>query len=184
VARLLTIGHGTMEQPDLAGLLSGAGVQRLVDVRRYPGSRRHPHVAREVLQQWLPDVGVAYRWAEDLGGRRGVPSDSPDQALRNASFRGYAAHMRTPAFTAALQAVLADAEQATTAVLCSESLWWRCHRRLLADAAVLLHGAEVVHLLQNGRLTPHGPTDGVRRDGDRLVYDVDDRVSQPSLSLG
>lgn len=113
-----------------------------------------------------------------------MPSDSPDRALRNASFRGYAAHMRTPAFTLGLEAVLADAEQATTAVLCSESLWWRCHRRLLADAAVLLNGAEVDHLLHHGRLTPHGLTDGVRRDGQHLVYDVDHRAFQPSLLLG
>jgi uncharacterized protein (DUF488 family) len=121
VARLLTVGHGTLKQSDLAGLLSGAGVQRLVDV------------------------------------------------------------------TAALQAVLADAEQAATAVLCSESLWWRCHRRLIADAAVLLHDTAVVHLLHDGRLTLHGPTDGVRRDGERLVYAVDgaaDQVPQQRLSLG
>jgi uncharacterized protein (DUF488 family) len=78
--------------------------------------------------------------------------------------------MATEPFRDALTSVLD--EQRTTAVLCSESLWWRCHRRLLADAAVLLHGAHVRHLLHDGRLTPHAPTDGVRVDGDRLVYDV------------
>ncbi len=180
MARLLTVGHGTLQQPDLARLLRGAGVSQLVDIRRYPGSRRHPQVAREALQGWLPGAGVAYRWAEDLGGRRGVPAASPDNALRDASFRGYAAHMRTPAFAAALQVVLAEAELATTAMLCSESVWWRCHRRLVADAAVLLHGAEVEHLLHDGRLMLHAPTDGVRRYGEHLVYD---RVAQPSLPL-
>ncbi|MBA3372914.1 MAG: DUF488 domain-containing protein [Euzebyaceae bacterium] len=181
MARVLTVGHGTLAQPDLAGLLKNAGVRRLVDIRRYPGSRRHPHVAREAMQRWLLDAGVAYRWAEDLGGRRDVPPDSPDLALRNASFRGYAAHMRTPAFTAALRGILDEAEQATTVLLCSESLWWRCHRRLVADAALLLHDAEVTHLLHDGRLTTHGPTDGVRRDGERLVYD---EVAAPTLSCG
>ena len=96
--------------------------------------------------------------------------DSPDVALRNAAFRGYAAWMRTDDFRAALQTVLG--EERRTAVMCSESVWWRCHRRMVADAAALLHDAEVLHLMPDGRLTPHPPTDGVRRDGDALVYDA------------
>jgi uncharacterized protein (DUF488 family) len=113
---------------------------------------------------------VRYRWEERLGGRRPVAPDSPDLALRNASFRGYAAWMRTDAFRAALDEVLAERDR--TAVMCSESVWWRCHRRMVADAAALLHDAEVLHLMPDGRLTPHAPTDGVRRDGDVLVYDA------------
>jgi uncharacterized protein (DUF488 family) len=141
-------------------------VDLLVDVRRFPGSRRHPHLSREALQEWLP---VGYRWEERLGGRRPPPEDSPDVALRNAAFRGYASHMRGADFRDALEEVLAS--PARTAVMCSETVWWRCHRRLVADAAVLLHGSRVQHLL-GGRQSPHRLTDGVRVVGDQLVYDV------------
>jgi len=142
-------------------------VELLVDVRRFPGSRRHPHLSREAMSEWLP---VRYRWEERLGGRRPVPDGSPDVALRNSAFRGYASWMRGPDFGAALREVLASPLR--TAVLCSETVWWRCHRRLIADAATLLHGVAVQHLMPGGRLSPHPPTDGVRVDRDVLVYDV------------
>jgi uncharacterized protein (DUF488 family) len=165
---LLTVGHGTSSTDELSDRLLAAEVDLLVDVRRFPGSRRHPHLSREALQEWLP---VGYRWEERLGGRRPLPDGSPDVALRNAAFRGYASHMRSAEFRDALSEVLASPVR--TAVLCSETVWWRCHRRMVADAAVLLHGAEVQHLL-GGRQSPHRPTDGVRVDGDQLVYDVVD----------
>jgi uncharacterized protein (DUF488 family) len=179
--RLLTVGHGTLAQERLTGLLTAAGVRQVVDVRRHPGSKRHPHFARAAIERWLPDAGVAYRWVEDLGGRRDVPASSPDAALRNAAFRGYAAHMRSPGFGAALASVLVTAREARTAVMCAESLWWRCHRRLIADAASLLHGATIEHFLHDGRLVPHEPTQGVRRDGPRLFYDA---TGEPRLDLG
>jgi uncharacterized protein (DUF488 family) len=169
--RLLTVGHGAASQDAFVELLREAGVRRLVDVRRFPGSRRHPHVARDRLAEWLPAAGVDYRWEEALGGRRRPALDSPHVALRDESFRGYADHMATAPFLEALDALLADADAEPTACLCAESLWWRCHRRLIADAAVLLRGAEVLHLLHDGRLVPHVPTEGVRRDGGLLVYD-------------
>ena len=164
---LLTVGHGTSTTEELAARLTGAGVELLVDVRRFPGSRRHPHLSREALADSLP---VDYRWEERLGGRRPLPPDSPDVAMRNASFRGYAAWMRTDDFREALAEVLASTQR--SAVMCSESVWWRCHRRMVADSAALLHGVEVRHLMPDGRLTPHPPTDGVRVAGDELVYDV------------
>ena len=163
---LLTVGHGTATADELAERLLSAGVQLLVDVRRFPGSRRHPHLAREALELSLP---MDYRWEERLGGRRPLPPDSPDVAMRNVSFRGYAAWMRTADFRAALREVLAEPRR--TAVMCSESVWWRCHRRMVADAAALLHAVEVLHLMPDGRLTPHAPTSGVRVAGDELVYD-------------
>lgn len=176
--RLVTVGHGTLDREAFAELLRTAGIRSVVDVRRFPGSRRHPQFARGAMERWLPAAGVAYRWVEDLGGRRRVPPDSPDGAIRNAAFRGYAAHMRTPAFADALHGVLSGARQARSAVMCAESLWWRCHRRMVADAALLLHGVEVEHLLHDGRLAAHEPTGGVRRAGEHLVYDA---PAQPRL---
>lgn len=167
---LLTVGHGTAGQQELAAILSGAGVASVVDVRRFPGSRRHPHVAREELQRWLPEAGIGYRWEERLGGRRRPDPDSEHRGLRNESFRAYADHLQTPAFRTALAEVLGEADRAPVAVMCAESLWWRCHRRLIADAVVLLHGRPVHHLLHNGRLSDHVPTDVARVVGGRLRY--------------
>ena len=169
---LLTVGHSTHPADAFAALLHSADVRALVDIRIGPGSKRHPQFQRDALAEWLPAAGVDYRWERRLGGFRTLPPDSPDIALRNESFRAYAAHMRTDDFRTALDEVLAQAATTRTAVMCSEGLWWRCHRRLVADAAVLLHGRDVRHLMPNGRLTAHPPTDGVRIDGDVLMYDA------------
>lgn len=170
---LLTVGHGTLAADDLAALLTGAGVDLLVDVRRFPGSRAHPHLRREALEQWLP---VEYRWEERLGGRRRVPDGAPDADpwWRVEQFRGYAAHTRTPEFAAGLDAVLAEAARRRVAVMCSESVWWRCHRRLVADVVSLTTDVEVRHLGHDGRLAAHPVAAGarVRRDG-HVVWDVE-----------
>lgn len=169
---LLTFGHGTAPQDQIVGLLRGAGVARLVDVRRYPGSRAHPHVARDAMAQWLPEAGVGYRSEPRLGGRRRLPPDSPDVWWEVAAFRAYAAHMRTPEFLSAADDLLAEAATTPTAVMCSETVWWRCHRRLIADAAVLLCRASVWHLGHDGRLAAHQLTDGVHGDTSGcLIYD-------------
>lgn len=169
---LLTVGHGTLPADELATLLLAHDVALLVDVRSYPGSRRHPQFGRVEMERWLPDAGVAYRWERRLGGRRPVRADSVNVVLRNEAFRGYADHMASGEFRTALGEVMAEASARRTAVMCSESLWWRCHRRLLSDAATLLGGASVAHLMHDGRTVPHPLTDGVRRDGDQVVYDV------------
>jgi uncharacterized protein (DUF488 family) len=173
VLPLFTIGHGTTPADDFAAVLEGAGVRRLVDVRIAPGSRRNPQYARGSLAAWLPERGVAYSWERRLGGFRRLPPDSPDVALRNSSFRAYAAHMRTRDFRDGLDPVLAQAGRAPTVIMCSESVWWRCHRRLVADFATLVREVPVVHLMPAGRRTPHVPTAGVRLTLDRLlVYDA------------
>ncbi|MCG2623935.1 DUF488 domain-containing protein [Arthrobacter sp. I2-34] len=169
---LLTVGHGAAGEDDFRRLLQAAEVAAVVDVRIGPGSRKHPHFGKARLQEWLPAAGIAYRWEQRLGGFRKLPADSPDTALRNESFRAYAAYMRTPDFAAALAGVLAEAAVRRTAVMCSETVWWRCHRRLIADHALLIEGAQPVHLMPPGRTTPHQPTAGVRVAGDELVYDV------------
>jgi uncharacterized protein (DUF488 family) len=171
MVRLLTVGHGTLAADEFASLVTTAGIEVIVDVRSFPASRRHPQFGRDAMQRWLEDAGIGYRWEPRLGGRRRPRPDSPHQALRVPAFRGYADHMESPEFDAALGDVLAAAERERTAVMCAESVWWRCHRRLLSDAAVLLHGTDVEHLFHDGRLTPHPPTPEARVDGDRIVYD-------------
>ena len=170
---LLTFGHGTATAGQMTELLRGAGVTALVDVRTAPGSRRHPHVARAELERWLPAAGISYRWEKRLGGHRQAAPGSPDTAWREDMFRGYAAHMRTAGFAAAVDEVLAQAGTDPTVVMCAESLWWRCHRRLLADFAVAARGVPVRHLLHDGRLEEHRLSPGLRRrDDGLLVYDA------------
>lgn len=184
---MLTYGHGTETADRTIGLLRGAGVSSLVDIRTAPGSRRNPQFARAALEEWLPAAGIAYRWEKRLGGFRRPSPDNPDVVWREDMFRGYAEHMRSPDFLAAIDAVLTEAELAEAelaeaeaepethrvTVMCSESLWWRCHRRLVADFAAVARGIEVRHLMHNGRLEAHRPTPGVRlRDDGLLVYDA------------
>ena len=169
---LLTFGHGAASAEQIIGLLRDAGVSALVDVRTIPGSRRHPHVARVALQRWLPEAGISYRWEKRLGGLRTPEPDSPDVAFAVDSLRGYAGHMRTAAFSTAVDQVLALASARGTAVMCAESLWWRCHRRMLADFVTAARGVPVRHLMHDGRLEEHRLSPGLRlRDDGLLVYD-------------
>jgi uncharacterized protein (DUF488 family) len=167
---LLTVGHGTLGAEAFADLARSAGVGRVVDIRRFPGSRRHPHFARAAMEEWLPEAGVAYRWEQRLGGRRHGRADSPNGGLQNAAFRAYADHMASAEFGAALEAVLVEADAGPTAVMCAETLWWRCHRRLVADAATLVHGRAVEHLFPDGTRRPHAVTDGATVVEGIVVY--------------
>ncbi len=197
---LITFGHGTASAERMAELLLSAGVSALVDVRTAPGSRRHPHVARAELERWLPGYGISYRWEKRLGGFRRPAPDSPDVVWREEAFRGYAGHMRQPDFLAAIDAVLAQVrvqaeveaiaraeiqagagaetqaragiQAQLLAVMCSESVWWRCHRRLIADFAEIARDVPVRHLMHDGRLALHRRSPGVRLRADGLlVYD-------------
>ncbi len=167
-----TVGHGTLAADALASLVEEAGVELVVDIRAYPGSRRHPHFGREAMEEWLPAAGVDYLWLPALGGRRRPVPSSQHVALRNDAFRAYADHMETAGFVAGVDDLLAYAEHRSLAVMCSESVWWRCHRRLLADHLVLVRDVEVLHLMHDGRRTPHQPTAGARLAGAMVAYDV------------
>jgi uncharacterized protein (DUF488 family) len=166
---LFTVGHGTLTAAQLGRLLHEAGIALLVDVRSYPGSRRNPQFGRAEMATWVPDAGVEYRWEPRLGGRRPTSPGSPNVALRNEAFRGYADHMAGPEFRVALAEVLAGAAERRTAVMCSESVWWRCHRRLLADA-LLVRGWEVRHILAAGRAAEHELTPFAQVEAGRLTY--------------
>jgi uncharacterized protein (DUF488 family) len=170
--RLLTAGHGNLAGEQLTELLRDADVQLVVDVRIAPGSRRNPQFARAALEQALPGAGVGYRWERRLGGFREPPDPSPDTGIEEPGLRGYAAHMRGAEFREAMRLLLEDAAARPTAVLCSEARWHSCHRRLIADAAVLLHGVDVRHIRHDGSLEGHAPDPAARVTGVGLIYDA------------
>lgn len=165
---LLTVGHGTLGRDELAALLTGAGVELLVDIRRFPGSRANPAAAKGSVPELTADAGIDYRWEEDLGGRRTLTAAqrraSPDTWWRVEAFRAYSAWTRDPVFRTALERVVTDAQTRRTAVMCSESVWWRCHRRIVADVVSTVHDLPVGHLMHTGKITPHTPSEGLRLD--------------------
>jgi uncharacterized protein (DUF488 family) len=155
---IYTVGHSTHPLDEFVGLLRNAGVEALADVRRYPGSRRQPHFNREALAEALPAAGIAYAHLEGLGGRRDVVPRSPNRGWDNEAFVAYADHMATPEFAAGVADLEVLARERVTAVMCAEAPWWRCHRRLLADA-LLVRGWTVRHIDPTGRVTDHALTD-------------------------
>jgi uncharacterized protein (DUF488 family) len=176
VSTIRTVGHGTLEASAFVDLLRGAGVETVVDVRRHPGSRRHPQFGRDAMEGWLGEAGLGYEWRPELGGRRKPEPDSPNVALRNEQFRGYADHMATADFRAGVEGL--RSRSGPVVVMCAEALWWHCHRRLMADHLVLVEGDAVEHLFHDGRLVRHDPTPEARRERGRVVYD---RGGQPTL---
>lgn len=151
-----TVGHGKRSGEELLETLLEAGVRTLVDVRRYPGSRRHPQFDRPALEAALEQAGIDYRHAVELGGRlSGEPGEERFGCMRVAAFRSYAARMGTVRWQTALAAAL---DEEAPCFMCAETLWWRCHRRLIAE---LLHarGHEVVHLLAPGERQAHRAMD-------------------------
>lgn len=164
-----TIGHSTRSLEEFLELLAANRIEAVADVRRYPGSRRWPHFAREPLTRSLENRGLLYSWFPELGGRRTPRSDSPNTAWRSAAFRGYADYMETEVFAEGLDRLVNLASGLRTAVLCAESLWWRCHRGLIADALRWLH-LEVIHILGPHSTTSHPYTAAARIVGGRLSY--------------
>lgn len=171
---LISVGHGTLDRAGLTSLLRDAGVEVVVDIRRFPGSRRDPEIGRDAMQVWAPEAGLAYRWDAGLGGRRRLPAgtDVVDTWWRVMQFAAYAAYTRTDAFGRSLEALLAEAAARRVAMMCSESVWWRCHRRLVADVAELRCDTAVFHLMHDGRLARHDPSEGARVAADgHVVWD-------------
>jgi uncharacterized protein (DUF488 family) len=167
--RAFTIGHSTHALDAFLALLARHGVRGIADVRRFPGSRRHPHFSREALAGALAPRGIAYSHLEALGGRRSVAPGSPNGGWENAAFQGYADHMASPAFATGLAELEALAAAAPTAVMCAEALWWQCHRRLVSDALVA-RGWAVDHIGPDGRLTTHELTAFATVADGRLTY--------------
>ena len=149
---VFTVGHGVRALEELVATLGEAGVETLVDVRRFPGSRRNPQFNQGPLGDALAEAGIAYRHAVELGGRlSGEPGEERFPCLRVAAFRSYAARMGAKEWQTALAGALAEA---APCFMCAETPWWRCHRRLIAEL-LTARGREVVHLLGPGRREPH-----------------------------
>lgn len=165
-----SIGHGTRPVEELLAVLSEAGIKVLVDVRSVPGSRRHPQFGRSALTSSLTSAGIEYVHLRGLGGRREALPDSPHVALKVDAFRGYADHMASPEFAADYARMDAVARQKSTAFMCAETLWSKCHRRLLSDR-LTVDGWSVVHLLAPGTSEPHRSWDVARVVDGQLVYD-------------
>jgi uncharacterized protein (DUF488 family) len=141
-----TIGHSTRSIEEFLSLLAGSRIEMIADVRRFPGSRKYPQYGTEALAATLSAHAIDYRWLPALGGRRKASPDSPNRAWRNASFRGYADYMSTTEFAQGLRELLEMSNKARTALMCSEGVWWRCHRSMIADT-LCVRGIEVIHIL-------------------------------------
>lgn len=173
VSTLWSIGHSTRPLDELAAMLREAGVTRLADVRRFPGSRRNPQFSAESLAVSLPAAGIEYVPMPELGGRRDARPDSPHTAWRNTSFRGYADYMDTPQFAKGRERLMRLAAGQPTAVMCAEAPWWRCHRSLISDD-FKARGWRVIHLINPGRSQEHPWTPAARIVDGRLDYSAPD----------
>lgn len=178
-----TVGHGTLSAEELSELLQRGGVERLVDIRRYPGSRRFPWFGRDEMERWLPTEGIEYRDLPQLGGRRRADPDTPNTAWRNAQFAAYADHMATSTFAEGIRELI-DLADRPVAIMCSESVWWRCHRRLVADHLVLVEGVAVEHLFHDGRRNAHEPMAAAVRVGRHVEYPAAGTRAPESSSAG
>lgn len=175
-APLYTIGHSTRSLDELVALLHANDVAHLFDVRRFPNSRRHPHFNQANLATELPRVDVAYTHVEALGGRRNPPAeDSANDAWEAEGFQAYADHAQTAAFQRALDEVLAEADRLAeigeghACVMCAEIVYFRCHRRIIADHAVA-RGREVHNIFEEDRVQRHELPDFARVRGNEVVY--------------
>lgn len=168
--RIWTVGHSNRSEEEFLSLLTTAGIEQIVDVRRFPGSRRWPHFGEEALRKSLCREGIAYAHLPDLGGRRGRPAEgSVNTGWRTAQFAAYADYMATEEFQRGLDALIDSGSRNRTAMMCSEAVPWRCHRRLIADA-LIVRGWEVLDIMARGRASGRTLTEFAQvRDG-LLIY--------------
>ncbi|HWE35289.1 MAG TPA: DUF488 domain-containing protein [Isosphaeraceae bacterium] len=169
-ATFWTVGHSTRPIDEFLGLLRGMSIGLVADVRRFPGSRRYPHFNEDALAAALAGAGIGYRHVPGLGGRRGKRAPgSPNTAWRVEAFNAFADHMASAEFRGALDELIALAEDRRVAIMCSEAVPWRCHRRLIADALVA-RGHDVLDILGPGKADPHSLTPFARLVGDLPTY--------------
>ena len=166
---IFTIGHSTRSLDELVEILRAHGVERLVDVRTIPRSRHNPQFNRESLSKALHNRRLSYRHMKALGGLRHARADSINTGWRNASFRGFADYMQTPAFEEAVEKLIELAEQKPTAIMCAEAVPWRCHRSLIADA-LTVRGYEVRDLMSATNAKRHTLMPMAKVHGRQVTY--------------
>lgn len=164
-----TIGHCTHHLEEFVYWLKAHKIEALVDIRRYPGSRKYPHFNKENMEESLPKNDILYYHFENLGGRRKAKPDSVNQVWRHASFRGYADYMETSEFKATVADLKAIASEKRTAVMCSEAVWWSCHRAMVSDY-LKADGWQVLHIMGPEKTTEHPYTKPAKIEGGKLVY--------------
>ncbi len=164
-----TIGHSSRTADEFASLIQSVGVEVLADVRRHPGSRTHPQSNTGPLADQLARTGVTYVPFPEMGGRRRPRPDSPHTVWRNDSFRGYADYMDTPEYASGLERLINVARERPTCIMCSEAVWWRCHRAMIADSLKVL-GWQVLHIMDGGSISEHPYTSAARVVVGRLTY--------------
>lgn len=164
-----TVGHSTRTFEHFLELLQSQNTEAIADVRRFPGSRKYPHFNSESLKVSLSEHDVAYEWFQELGGRRKPDPHSHNVAWRNASFRAYADYIETQEFREGLERLLQLAREKRTAIMCSEAVWWRCHRSLISDV-LKVEGIEVLHILELGKVVEHPYTSAAQIVNGHLYY--------------
>jgi uncharacterized protein (DUF488 family) len=182
---MLTIGHSTLPIEIFLDALKENGVELLIDVRTIPKSRHNPQFGGEALAVSLESSGIRYRWMQQLGGLRPARKDSINMGWRNASFRGYADYMQTPAFSEALGEVMALDNQTSAAIMCSEAVPWRCHRSLVGDALLVhRHAVEDIFVSAAGKThrKPHVLTSFACVEGERIWYPEDPAQGELELT--
>lgn len=170
--KIWTIGHSTRSIGQFTAALQAFEIELVVDVRRFPGSRRLPQFSSESLEKSLADSGIAYRWIPALGGRRRATSTTSDSAWRHPAFRGYADHITTEEFSDGLFELLMLSRGLNTVIMCAEALWWRCHRRIISDVLVSL-GMSVVHIRDESHGEIHELAPPARLVDETLVYTIE-----------
>jgi uncharacterized protein (DUF488 family) len=183
---IFTIGHSTRTIADFTALLEEAGIELLADVRSVPRSRTNPQFNSDALAQALSTVGIEYRHLKALGGlrhRRKDAAPSPNTLWRNESFRNYADYAASGAFRAGLDELRALARARRCAVMCAEAVWWRCHRRIIADY-LLAQGIPVTHIMGHDTFDPASLTPGARSlPNGTLVYPGAEAAAEPQASF-
>lgn len=170
---IYTIGHSTRSIEEFLELLLSFDIKVLADIRRLPGSRKYPQFDQDQLKKSLAENGIEYIYIEDLGGRRKANPNSKNTVWRNKSFQGYADYMETESFKKGADELQKPALQQPTAMMCSEAVWWRCHRAMVSDY-LKAKGWEVLHIMSIGKATEHPYTSAARVVGKKVFYSEDD----------
>ena len=178
ISTMWTIGHSTRSIEEFIAFLKATNIKMLVDVRRFPGSRRYPYFTGADLARSLGAAGIAYAHMPALGGRRPGRPDSANLGWRNAGFRGYADHMQTDEFQRAIEELMAYGTSTRKVIMCAEAVPWRCHRRLISDA-LLVHGWTIVHILSTKKTQIHTVTRFAKQTDGRLTYPAE--TQHPTL---